>query len=158
MALHSAEQNVANKQWLSTQVADPTHPEISRINPRRLLGAYYTPDALANILATWALAPGKGNVLDPSFGGCAFLNAATTILASRGISKPGKRVFGVDVDPTCVEYVRKDQNLVEKNCIIRDFLSLSPKNIPGAPFHAIIGNPPTCVITGSMERPERQAG
>ncbi|MCY3682147.1 MAG: N-6 DNA methylase [Gemmatimonadetes bacterium] len=142
MALHSAEQNVANKQWLSTQVADPTYRKILRINPRRLLGAYYTPDALANILATWALAPGKGNVLDPSFGGCAFLNAATTILASRGVSKPGERVFGVDVDPICMEYVRKDQNLVEKNCIIRDFLSLSPKNISGAPFHAIIGNPP----------------
>ncbi len=142
MALHSAEQNVANMQWLSAQVADPTCRELSRINPRRLLGAYYTPDALANILATWALAPGKGNVLDPSFGGCAFLNAATTILASRGVSEPGKRVFGVDVDPTCIEYVRNDQNLVEKNCIIQDFLSLSPKDIPGAPFHTIIGNPP----------------
>ena len=142
MALHSAEQNVANKQQLSALVADPTCRELSRINPRRLLGAYYTPDALANILATWALAPGKGNVLDPSFGGCAFLNAATTILASRGVSEPGKRVFGVDVDPTCIEYVRNDQNLVEKNCIIQDFLSLSPKDIPGAPFHTIIGNPP----------------
>lgn len=142
MALHNAEQNVANKQQLSALVTDPTPREISRINPRRLLGAYYTPDALANILATWALAPGKGNVLDPSFGGCAFLNAATTILASRGVSKPGKRVFGVDVDPTCMEYVRKDRNLVERNCIIRDFLSLSPKDIPGAPFHTIIGNPP----------------
>ena len=116
--------------------------EISGINPRRLLGSYYTPDALASILARWALVPGKGNVLDPSFGGCAFLNAATTILASKGISEPGKRVFGVDVDPTCMEYVRKDQNLVENNCIIRDFLSLSPKDIPGEPFHAIIGNPP----------------
>ena len=142
MALHSAEQNVANKQLLNALVADPTHPEISRINPRRLLGAYYTPDALASILATWALAPGKGNVLDPSFGGCAFLNAATTILASRGISEPGERVFGVDVDPSCMEYVRNDRNLVEKNCIIQDFLSLSPKDILGAPFHAIIGNPP----------------
>ncbi len=142
MALHSAEQNVANKQLLNALVADPTHPEISRINPRRLLGAYYTPDALASILATWALAPGRGNVLDPSFGGCAFLNAATTILASRGISEPGERVFGVDVDPSCMEYVRKDRNLVEKNCIIQDFLSLSPKDISGAPFHAIIGNPP----------------
>ncbi len=142
MALHSAEQNVANKQLLNALVADPARREISRINPRRLLGAYYTPDALASILATWALAPGRGNVLDPSFGGCAFLNAATTILASKGISKPGKRVFGVDVDPMCMEYVRKDQNLVEKNCIIRDFLSLSPKDISGAPFHTIIGNPP----------------
>lgn len=142
MALHSAEQNVVNKQGLNTQVADPTYRKVLRINPRRLLGAYYTPDALASILATWALAPGKGNVLDPSFGGCAFLNAATAILASRGVSKPGDRVFGVDVDPTCMDYVRKDQNLVEQNCIIRDFLSLSPKNIPGAPFHAIIGNPP----------------
>ena len=132
-ALHSAEQNVANE--LNVQAADLTAREFSQINPRRLLGAYYTPDALANILTTWALAPGKGNILDPSFGRCAFLNAATKILDAKGVSQPGERVFGVDVDPTCMEYVCKGQNLVEKNCMIRDFLSLSPKDIPGTPFH-----------------------
>ena len=141
MTLHSVGQDIASKQ-LSTLMANPAPRENLWVNPRRLLGSYYTPDALANILATWALAPGRGNVLDPSFGGCVFLNAATMILASRGVSKPGARIFGVDVDQTCMEYVRKDQNLVEKNCIIRDFLSLSPKDMPGAPFHAITGNPP----------------
>lgn len=141
-AVRSVEQDIANKQQLSAQVVKTTYGEILGINPRRHLGSYYTPDALASILARWALAPGKGNVLDPSFGGCAFLNAATTILASKGISEPGKLVFGVDVDPTCMEYVCKDRDLVEKNFIIRDFLSLSPKDISGAPFHTIIGNPP----------------
>ena len=144
MALHSAEQNIANKQQLSTQVwrnshsprnfADQSSPSPGGVlHPRRARKHFGNMGTRARERAmSWI----------PSFGGCAFLNAATTILASRGVSKPGERVFGVDVDPMCMEYVRKDQNLVEKNCIIRDFLSLSPKDISGAPFHTIIGNPP----------------
>ena len=140
--LHSVGQGVANRQQLGAQAVAPTCREGLCIAPRRLLGAYYTPDVLASVLATWALAPGRGNVLDPSFGGGAFLNAATTALASKGVPEPGRRVFGVDVDPTCMKYVRGGGNLVEKNYIVRDFLSLSPKDMPGAPFHAVIGNPP----------------
>ena len=63
MALHSAKQNVANMQWLSAQVADPTCRELSRINPRRLLGAYYTPDALASSWARAGTRPWKGERL-----------------------------------------------------------------------------------------------
>ena len=109
---------------------------------RRLRGVYYTPDGLARTLAEWALAPGKGTVLDPSFGGCAFLTTAAKVLASKGVPEPGRFVFGVDVDPSCMRYVRDDRNLVEKNCVVGDFLGLSPKDMPGAPFHAVVGNPP----------------
>ena len=109
---------------------------------RRLLGAYYTPDSLAKVLATWALAKGCGNVLDPSFGRGAFLNGATAVLSEQGVQAPGNRVFGVDVDPACMEYVRANQILAEKNFVVGDFLSLTPRDVPGAPFHSIIGNPP----------------
>ena len=81
-------------------------------------------------------------VLDPSFGGCAFLNAAMKVLADKGVKEPGGLVFGIDVDPSCLEYVRGSGNLVEKNCIIRDFLTTSPKDLTGSPFKAVIGNPP----------------
>ena len=127
---------------MSTQGAAPTCREEPAVDRRRLLGVYYTPDELAGVLAKWALAPGRGTVLDPSFGGCAFLNAATRVLAGKGVSKPGRLVFGVDVDPLCLEYVRGNGNLVEKNCIVRDFLTLSPKDLHGAPFQAVICNPP----------------
>ena len=46
------------------------------------------------------------------------------------------------MDPSCLEHVRRTENLIEENCIIRDFLTLSPEDIPGAPFSAVIGNLP----------------
>lgn len=116
--------------------------ENSTVDPRRLRGVYYTPDAIAGLLAEWAIAAEPGTVLDPSFGGCAFMNAATRVLANRGISDPGRLVFGVDVEPSCLEYVRASTNLVETNCTIKDFLTLLPEDIHGAPFQAVIGNPP----------------
>lgn len=117
-------------------------PQNVKIDRRRLLGAYYTPEDMARILVRWALSDGTGTVLDPSFGGCAFLYAAAKVLAERGVSEPGRLVFGVDVDPACVEYVRNSEKLIEDNCIVRDFLEVSPADIPGAPYRAIVGNPP----------------
>ena len=142
MTFHSVVQDVANRQLLNSQGTVPTRREEPAVDRQRLLGVYYTPDALASVLAKWALAPGKGTVLDPSFGGCSFLNAATKILAGKGVSKPGRLVFGVDVDPLCLEHVRGNRNLVEKNCVVQDFLTVSPKDLRGAPFQAVIGNPP----------------
>lgn len=114
----------------------------SAVDSRRLLGAYYTPHPLPRILTEWALTPEIGNVLDPSFGGCGFLNAATKVLTNEGIPDPGRQVFGVDVDQSCLEYVRANRDLVEKNCIVGDFLTLSPGDLRGAPFQAVVGNPP----------------
>ena len=142
MTYHSVGQVVTNTQQLGTPDLSPPNGEVTSIESRRLLGSYYTPDKLATILAEWALQPGEGTVLDPSFGGCAFLNAATKVLADRGVPEPSGLVFGVDVDPSCLEYVRGNGNLAEKNCIVSDFLSLSPREVPGTPFKAVIGNPP----------------
>ena len=111
-------------------------------DPRRLLGAYYTPESLADTMTRWALAPGAGTVLDPSFGGCVFLNAAIAVLADKGIPEPNRLVFGVDVDPSCMEYVCTNETLLEENCFVRDFFELSPSDLLGAPFKAVVGNPP----------------
>ena len=131
-----------NKKQPGPQEVASTFGEQPAVDIKRLLGAYYTPDALANILAKWALVAERGTVLDPSFGRCAFLSAAAKILADKGVPEPSRLVFGVDVDPSCLEHVRRTENLIEENCIIRDFLTLSPEDIPGAPFSAVIGNPP----------------
>ena len=114
MIRHSAGQNTAPKQRLGTQYSSHNIAEEIPVEPRRLLGAYYTPDELATVLVEWALELGKGTVLDPSFGGCAFLNAATRVLADQGIPEPGRLVFGVDVEPSCLDYVRGNVNLEEK--------------------------------------------
>ncbi len=142
MTTHSVGQVVAHSRQLGTRDHSPPNGEVTSINSRRLLGSYYTPDELATILAEWALQPGEGTVLDPSFGGCAFLNAATKVLEDRGVPDAGGLVFGVDIDKSCLEYVRGNRNLAEENCIFTDFLSLSPEEVPGTPFKAVIGNPP----------------
>ena len=127
---------------METQRPTATSGEESLVPPRRLLGAYYTPDELATVLANWAFKGGSGTVLDPSFGGCAFLYAAAKVLSDNGVPEPGRLVYGVDVDPSCLKYVHASGILAEENCIIRDFLTLSPDEISGAPFRAVIGNPP----------------
>ena len=114
------------------------------LDRKRLLGAFYTPKNLAQVLTRWALSPGAGTVLDPSFGGCVFLGAAASILSKHGVRRPGRLIFGVDVDSSCVEYYRTIEGLFEENCVVRDFFELSPVDVTGAPFQAIIGNPP-CV-------------
>ena len=109
---------------------------------RRLLGAYYTPDDVAGILSQWAVMNHTGRVLDPSFGGCAFMQAAATQIKRMGGRHAGRLVFGVDIDVSCVRYVRESPDLVEDNVVFQDFLAIRPNEIPGAPFHAIVGNPP----------------
>lgn len=112
------------------------------VSRRRLLGAYYTPDDVAGLLAQWAVVGQGGRVLDPSFGGCAFMQAAASRLKRTGCRQPGRLVFGVDVDSSCVRYVRESPDLVEANVVFRDFLAARRSELPGAPFQAIVGNPP----------------
>lgn len=112
------------------------------VSPRRLLGAYYTPDVVAEVLARWALNDATGNLLDPSFGGCAFMEAGAKVMAELGSKVPGAKVFGVDIDASCAEYVRRSSMLREQNCTFADFLALTPADLPGAPFQAVVGNPP----------------
>jgi len=109
---------------------------------RRLLGAYYTPDDVARLLAQWAVVGQGGRVLDPSFGGCAFMQAAASHLKRKGRRQPGRLVFGVDVDDSCMRYVRESPDLVVDNVVFRNFLAIRPSELSGAPFHAIVGNPP----------------
>ena len=118
------------------------HHEIPGVSRRRILGAYYTPDHLAEVMVRWALAGGAGTVLDPSYGGCAFLDAAVSILRQGNPDGSGGQVYGVDVDPLCVEYVSRSDGLFDANCIVADFLEASPADLPGSPFAAIVGNPP----------------
>ena len=118
------------------------HHEVPGVSSRRILGAYYTPDHLAEVMVRWALAGGTGTVLDPSYGGCAFLDAAVNVLRRGNPNGPGGQVYGVDVDPLCVEYVSRSDGLIDANCIVADFLEASPADLPGSPFAAIVGNPP----------------
>lgn len=128
---------------LSGRAAE-TAPSINgrTVSRQRLLGAYYTPDAVAEVLVGWALDGTPGNLLDPSFGGCAFLEAGAKVMAELGSKLDGAEVFGVDIDDECIEFVRNSPRLREGNCTFNDFLALTPADLPGAPFQAVVGNPP----------------
>ena len=112
-----------------TDVLPDQRQYMSDVSRRRRLGVYYTPDDLATVLVKWALANGAGPVLDPSYGGCAFLEAAVRTLSESGHARPGTRVYGVDIDPSCVDTVRRSKRLIEANCIEGDFLSASPHGL-----------------------------
>ena len=120
----------------------PDRPDLESVPRHRLLGSYYTPDELATVLVRWALADGDGPVLDPSYGGCAFLEAAARVLSEGDPSNAGARVYGVDIDPDCIETARDSELLIEDNCIEADFLAASSDDLLGSPYAAIVGNPP----------------
>jgi adenine-specific DNA-methyltransferase len=111
------------------------------IPERRLLGAYYTPEAIADALVAWAMLAGPRGVLDPSYGEGVFLRSACRQLAATLRAESPSQVHGVDVDRGCERHVA-DLGLPTGNLTHADFLSLSPKGLPGAPFGAVVGNPP----------------
>ena len=129
-------------------VASGTTPEPqptlagAQVNRRRRLGAYYTPRDVATTMARWALDGGTGPLLDPSYGGCAFLDAAGLVLGERGIEGPYEQLYGVDIDSACANAVESDTRLVDANFTTNDFLKTSPAQLSSAPFAAIVGNPP----------------
>lgn len=126
-------------------VSRPLRPDggrASTVNSRRLLGRYYTPEGFAELLVRWALQDTTGTVLDPSYGSCAFLKATARVLSEKGVKNPGRLIYGVDVDPSCADLVRRSEPLSGGNCIASDFLATLPADLAGAPFAAVVGNPP----------------
>ncbi|MGH6689502.1 MAG: N-6 DNA methylase [Gammaproteobacteria bacterium] len=110
---------------------------------RRLNGAYYTTEEIADIVAGWALAGRAAHVLDPSFGGCSFLRVALRRLRASGMRTPGHVVFGVDRDPDTACYAAElvASGVPRSNLRIADFFSVRADGFPQK-FGAVVGNPP----------------
>jgi len=108
------------------------------------LGKYYTPQAMAQIVVDWAISDKDATILDPCFGGCAFLYAALETLRRHGSILPGRFLFGVDCDRRARNYLVPlfEAGGSGDHFLTADFLSVHPKSMPGAPFHVICGNPP----------------
>jgi adenine-specific DNA-methyltransferase len=114
------------------------------VKRNKVLGKYYTPRELAQTLVGWAITRREANFLDPSFGGCSFLYAAIDRLQDLGTQRPGRFVFGVDLDESARNYIQPllMAGASDSHFLTTDFLGLSPHDMPGAPFQAICGNPP----------------
>lgn len=111
---------------------------------KKELGAFYTPSAMAEKLTRWALRTPGDKVLDPSFGGLAFLRASAERLADLGCEPPAisRQLFGVDLDPLAFEAARADHRL-PVDCealVMSDFFDVEPARLPAV--DALLGNPP----------------
>jgi adenine-specific DNA-methyltransferase len=139
---------------LSDQVsiAVPTHeaaevavaPASTSVSQQKRLGTYYTPRDLAQVLCKWAIRRPDDKVLEPSFGGCGFLEESLARLLDLGASNPLEQVAGCDVDPVAFYHLAEmcDGESPPKDMLQADFLALEPSSFFIAPFHAVVGNPP----------------
>lgn len=117
---------------------------------RKARGAFFTPPAIADYLASWAVDDDPtARVLDPTCGESVFLRAAGLRLREVG-AKPAtlaSQIFGVDVEPDSV--LRSESALsaegLKATLLVDDFFDISTPDQIGCPLpamDAIIGNPP----------------
>ncbi|MBS3668113.1 Eco57I restriction-modification methylase domain-containing protein [Vreelandella boliviensis] len=114
------------------------------IAEKRLLGAYYTPERLSDILSRWAIRSCHDQILEPSFGGCGFLKSATKILTELGSQDPRQSIYGCDIDTVAFQFLAEVfESPVDLHRFLKqDFLDINePPNWP-ANFDVVIGNPP----------------
>lgn len=114
------------------------------LSDRRKLGAYYTPAKLSQILVDWALSNPSDTLLEPSFGGCGFLEAARIRFEELGSKSPKEQIYGADIDPMAFNFLAEVLGTpVDLDRFIQhDFLELEKPTTWPTGFTAIVGNPP----------------
>ncbi|WP_415838578.1 N-6 DNA methylase, partial [Rahnella bruchi] len=111
---------------------------------RRELGAYYTPPELSQALANWAIRSVEDSLLEPSFGGCGFLESCVTRLRQLGNDCPEQNLYGVDIDETAFEILAQKFQIsdISNKFIFDDFINVKPDDFTQKNFDIVIGNPP----------------
>lgn len=108
--------------------------------------AYYTPYSLAKALCDWAIRDPLDTVLEPSFGGCAFIEAALARLQAVGQADGEACLYGVDIDPSAFLHLKRKTNLsdaqISTQFIEDNFLSVASGAFGKKKFKVAIGNPP----------------
>lgn len=120
------------------------------VSSRKERGAFFTPPAIADYLASWAIGGNpEARVLDPTCGEAVFLLSAGRKLRRLGRSQDDLRnlLFGVDLDQGSLDEASGllaaedlDARLLE-----RDFFDIPTPGEPGCPIpqmDAVVGNPP----------------
>jgi tRNA1(Val) A37 N6-methylase TrmN6 len=103
------------------------------------LGAYYTPQTIADILADWVVQTGEETLLEPSIGNGALLQAALACAERRRLGSSNLRLIGFDVNDDAVTNVRNW--LASRHALVSgDFLDVEPE--AHEPVQGVITNPP----------------
>jgi len=116
---------------------------------RKARGAFFTPPAIADYLAHWAVDNPNAKVLDPTCGEAVFLLAAGRRLLDLGCPPAdlGHQLYGVDLHPASL---RTSSELLEAEglgaqLMAEDFFTVPSPSQLGCPLpemDAVIGNPP----------------
>lgn len=117
---------------------------------RKARGAFFTPPAIADYLASWAVDEDpSARILDPTCGESVFLQAAARELEAAGANgkRLGDQIFGIDTEP---ESVTRSRNALSAGgyaatLAVKDFFEIPAPNQIGCTLpemDAIIGNPP----------------
>lgn len=110
---------------------------------RRSLGAFYTPSILSKLLCDWAIQDKNQVVLEPSFGGCTFLEEISSRFLVLGSVNPLKNVYGCDIDRNAFLKLESLKMAgFEGNFLQEDFLLLEHEAFCGGKVNVVIGNPP----------------
>jgi adenine-specific DNA-methyltransferase len=124
--------------------------ESVRSDARKARGAFFTPPAIADYLAWWAVGRNRdATILDPTCGEAVFLLAAARELRKHGTTSAdlGKQVIGVDIHKRSLAEAKtllKAEGL-DARLLQRDFFDLVAPNRLGCEIpevDAVIGNPP----------------
>lgn len=123
------------------------HSDFLREKPRDLktvLGIFYTPAPLAEALADWAVRDRSHTILEPSFGGCGFLNATARRLLQLGNPKPWDQIYGCDKDGRAFKFLPPEQRGDGRTdqFLHGDFLQCNPADFSRSDFDVVLGNPP----------------
>lgn len=105
---------------------------------RKSRGAFFTPPAVSDFIAAWALTEGTQRVLEPACGEAAFLVSLAKSAKIRGLNVPS--MTGVELYDTSARFARvllADAG-IEADIQVSDFFDTAPKH----QFDAVIGNPP----------------
>jgi adenine-specific DNA-methyltransferase len=131
---------------------------------RKARGAFFTPEALTDFIASWALRAPENRVLEPSCGEAAFLLSAGRRLRELGAEHDvAKRLHGIEMHAPSAAVARDHLHTqgYEAEVWVGDFFDFSP----GDRYDAVIGNPPYVryqAFTGSdrakAQRAALQAG
>jgi type I restriction-modification system DNA methylase subunit len=105
------------------------------------LGAFYTPELVAEFLTNWAIRDAKDSVLDPSAGEGVFLAAARNRIAALGGTAAGQ-VRGIEVSAGTHTVLQMSfpQSDAGPTVIHADFFDTSADSI--GKVTAVVGNPP----------------
>ncbi len=123
---------------------------MAALEDRKQRGAFFTPPAIAEFLASWAIAGRPhARVLDPTCGEGVFLRAAGRVLQSLAGTQAdlSSQIYGIDLHKDSLVETRRmlQGEGLDAHVIGRDFFAVPPpvdlfSQLP--PFDAVVGNPP----------------